>query len=72
MQRFGEKLRLLRERQQMSTRTLARTLGYTTHSYISEIEAGKKLPSRNFITAVAQLFNVSYDLLLDDTKDLEE
>jgi transcriptional regulator with XRE-family HTH domain len=71
MQRFGEKLRLLRERQQMSVRTLARTLGYTTHSYVSEIEAGKKLPSRHFITAVAQLFNVSYDQLLDDAQDLE-
>ncbi|NIW50354.1 MAG: helix-turn-helix domain-containing protein [Gammaproteobacteria bacterium] len=64
-------MRTLRERQGMGTRELARAIGYTTHSYISEVEAGKKLPSRKLISEIARLFNVSYDQLLDDDKELD-
>lgn len=71
MQRFGEKMRTLRERQGIGVRELARAIGYTTHSYISEVEAGKKLPSRKLISEIARLFNVSYDQLLDDDKELD-
>lgn len=71
MQRFGEKLRKLREQRGMTVRTLAQTLGYTTHSYISEVESGKKLPSRHLMAEVARLFAVSYDKLLDDNQEIE-
>ncbi len=71
MQRFGEKLRILRERQGIGVRELARAIGYTTHSYISEVEAGKKLPSRKLMSEVARFFGVSYDQLLDDDKELD-
>jgi transcriptional regulator with XRE-family HTH domain len=72
MQRFGEKLRILRERQGMGVRELTRAIGYTTHSYISEVESGKKLPSRKLISEVARLFDVSYDQLLNDEIELSE
>ena len=52
MQRFGEKLRLLRKRHNLTVRELAEALGYTVHSnsYISQIENGKQKPSLNFVT----------------------
>lgn len=72
MQRFGEKLYVLRERQGLGVRELARAIGYSTHSYISEVESGKKLPSRKLISEVARFFEVSYDELLDDAVELKE
>ena len=66
MQRFGEKLRSLRSRHGMTLKGLAENLGYKTHGYISEIEAGKKAPSVAFLLAVANLFGVSIDDLIKD------
>ena len=66
MQRFGEKLRSLRSRHGMTLKGLAENLGYKTHGYISEIEAGKKAPSVAFLLAVADLFGVSVDDLVKD------
>lgn len=73
MQRFGEKLRVLRVQRQMTTRDLALALGYTTHSnsYISLIENGRQKPSLNFVLRAAQFFNVSADLLTRDDLDLD-
>ncbi|MFL5805049.1 MAG: helix-turn-helix domain-containing protein [Roseiflexaceae bacterium] len=73
MQRFGEKLRMLRTRRQMTTRDLALALGYTAHSnsYISLIENGKQKPSLNFVLRTAQFFNVSADRLTRDDLELE-
>ncbi len=69
MRRFGEKLRSLRNRRSITLTGLAENLGYKTHGYISEIEAGKKAPSVGFLLAVADLFGVSVDDLVKD--DLE-
>ena len=66
MQRFGEKLRNLRRHRGMTLMDLAENLGYRTHGYISEIEAGKKTPSVSFLLAVADLFRVSVDDLVND------
>lgn len=66
MQRFGEKLRSLRNRRGMTLKGLAENLGYKTHGYISEIEAGKKAPSVGFLLAVADLFGVSIDDFVKD------
>jgi transcriptional regulator with XRE-family HTH domain len=69
--RFGEKLQGLRTQHHMTLLGLAHALGYSTHSYISEIEAGKKLPTAEFVLGVARLFNVSTDQLLKDELELD-
>ena len=70
MQRFGEKLRNLRHSHGMTLMGLAENLGYKTHGYISEIEAGKKTPSVSFLLAVADLFRVSVDNLVRDEAEV--
>ncbi|MBI3153629.1 MAG: helix-turn-helix transcriptional regulator [Chloroflexi bacterium] len=71
MQRFGEKLRILRTGKQMTLKELAFSLGLTAHGYISEIEAGKKKPTAEFVLKVARYFKVSTDQLLKDELDVE-
>jgi transcriptional regulator with XRE-family HTH domain len=68
--RFGEKLHTLRTFHQMTLVELAERLGYSTHSYISEIESGQKTPTVTFVLKVARLFDVSTDQLLKDELEL--
>jgi transcriptional regulator with XRE-family HTH domain len=70
MEKFGEKLRVLRNQRRMTLQQLAGALGYTTHSYLSEIESGKKQPTIDLVLGVAQLFNVTTDELLKDHLEL--
>jgi transcriptional regulator with XRE-family HTH domain len=69
MKRFGEKLHDLRTARGMTLKGLAQALGHTSHSYISELEAGKKTPTAELVLGVATLFGVTTDALLRD--DLE-
>jgi len=71
VERFGEKLHLLRTSHQMTLKELAVALGYTAHGHISEIESGKKKPTAEFALKVARLFNVTTDQLLKDELDLD-
>jgi transcriptional regulator with XRE-family HTH domain len=71
IQRFGEKLRTLRVRHDMTLKQLASELGLTAHGYISELEAGKKMPTAEFVLNVARLFNVTTDELLKDELELK-
>lgn len=71
MQRLGEKVRLLRKRRGMTIKQLALTLGFPSHSYISEIENGKKRPSTELIIQLADLFGVSVDQLVRDELGVE-
>ncbi len=71
MQRFGEKLRALREQRDISMRELARELGFASHAHISRIEADRKKPTLEFVLAVAQFFKVSFDQLMNDDLELE-
>ena len=71
MQRFGEKLRTLRRRHQMTLTELADALGYVAHSHISAIEKGKKQPTVEFVLKVSRLFQVPMDQLTKDEIDLE-
>jgi len=50
---------------------LAHALGYAAHGHISELEAGKKMPTAEFVLKVARQFNVTTDQLLRDEYDLE-
>ena len=72
MQRFGEKLRILRREHGLSLKALALRLGLSAHGYISELESGKKKPTAEFVLNAARLFDVSTDQLLKDELDLEE
>lgn len=71
MDRFGEKLRFLRKKHQLTLQELAQDLGYIAHSHISQIEAGKKKPTVEFVLRVARKFEISTDLLLMDEIDIE-
>ena len=71
MQRFGEKLRILRKQHNMTLQVLAHELGFNSHSYISAIEFGKKQPSVALVIKIANLFNVSTDQLLNDEMEVD-
>jgi len=70
IKRFGEKLHTLRIQHDMTLKELALALGHTAHGHISELEAGKKMPTVEFALNVARLFNVTTDELLKDELDL--
>lgn len=66
MQEFGQKLQALRRRHGFTLKELAVALGYTAHGHISELEAGKKTPTAEFVLSAARLFDVTTDQLLKD------
>jgi transcriptional regulator with XRE-family HTH domain len=70
MKKFGEKLRFLRTKKEMTLKELARAIGFTSHGYLSEIEAGKKKPTAEFVVKVARYFNVTTDSLMKDELNL--
>lgn len=71
MNRFGEKLRSLRNEHKITLLHLAQEFGYTSHSYLSEIEYGYKMPTVTLVLKVSRFFNVSTDSLLKDEIDLD-
>ncbi len=71
MDRFGEKLRTLRNRKNMSLRQLATELGYASHNHLAGIERGERKPSVELVIKIADIFEVSIDTLLRDELDLE-
>lgn len=70
IKRFGEKLHTLRTSRGLTLKELAHQLGHVAHGYISELEAGKKLPSVELTLSVAYLFDISTDELLKDELEL--
>jgi transcriptional regulator with XRE-family HTH domain len=70
MERFGEKLRALRESHNLSIRQLAGKLGISSHSHIVNLEAGRKKPSLDLILKICDLFAVTPNQLLLDSEDL--
>lgn len=70
--RFGEKLRILRNRHELTLTQMAEQLGYKTHGYLSQIESGKKLPTVGMALKVARLFGVSTDSLLKDELEIPD
>lgn len=69
--KFGQKLRLLRERHNVTQRELAEKLGYSAYAYVYLVESGRRKPSLDMIMKVSKLFDVSTDMLLDDERELE-
>lgn len=70
IRRFGEKLHILRTNNSFTLKELAQALGQTSHSYLSELETGKKTPTAELVLNVALLFSVSTDVLLRDEVEL--
>jgi transcriptional regulator with XRE-family HTH domain len=70
MQQFGQKLRVLRQRQGWSMRELADRLGLATHGYIGDLESGRRQPSLELTVKIADLFGVSLDQLARDELEL--
>jgi putative transcriptional regulator len=71
MQRFGEKLRALRQQRGLTLKQLAQAIGHTTHSHISELETGKRRPSLDLALRLARYFDVSLDQLVKDELELD-
>ncbi|MDM8530216.1 helix-turn-helix transcriptional regulator [Anaerolineales bacterium HSG25] len=71
MDRFGEKLRILRERHGISLRNLSTELGFSGHTHLSRIEWGEKSPSARLAVKIADYFDVSLDRLMRDELELD-
>lgn len=71
-QLFGRKLRALRVERNLTQGALAQQLGLARHSYISNLEAGRKAPSLELLVQLADLFGVTADYLLVDTINVDE
>ena len=67
---FGKKLRILRLQRGLTLKELAPLLGHASHSYLSELEAGKKTPTAELVLGVSLFFNVTTDSLLKDALEL--
>ncbi len=71
MDRFGEKLRALREQRGLSIRQLASFLEINAHSHIAKIETGQSNPSPDLILKIARFFDVSIDQLMKDELEVD-
>ena len=71
MKRLGEKLRTLRQREGISLRKLASMLGHVSHSQVTSIERGEKVPSLELAFKISRLFGVPLDRLVDDDLEID-
>ena len=55
----------------MTLKELALALGFPSHSYMSEIERGKKTPTIEMIIKIADVFGVTVDQLVRDELEIE-
>jgi transcriptional regulator with XRE-family HTH domain len=69
MQRFGEKLRILREHKGISQRQLAKQFGIS-NSFLSNIEHGMHHPNVALLVQIANYFGVKVDVLVLDELEL--
>ncbi|NIT62019.1 MAG: helix-turn-helix domain-containing protein [Aliifodinibius sp.] len=70
MERFGEKLRKLRQREGISLRQLAAMLGHSSHSFVTSLERNERKPSAELVVKIADIFGVTTDQLLRDELDV--
>lgn len=71
MERFGEKLRTLRNRQGLTLRELGNMLD-VSHTFIARIEKGEKIPNVSMVLKISRIFNVSADVLIKDELEIED
>ena len=70
MERFGEKLRTLRNRRGWSIRRLGKELG-VYYSFVTRMETGEKTPNAAMLIKIAKIFEVSLDTLMLDDLELD-
>ena len=70
MERFGEKLRILRKQQGLTIRQLAAIFEMKSHSHIGDMENGRSKPSVDLLLKIADFFGVTTDQLLRDDQDV--
>jgi len=70
MNRLGEKVRLLRNRQTMTTRQLGDVFGVDS-SLITKIETSKSVPSLGLAVKIAQFFEITVDDLVNDEIEID-
>ena len=62
---FGQKLRQLRIEKGLTQQKLAERLGYKTNSYISDVESGHFIPSKEKLKKIAKALDVPFKVLED-------
>jgi transcriptional regulator with XRE-family HTH domain len=62
---FGRKLRQLRIQKGLTQQELAERLGYKTNSYISDVESGHFIPSKEKLKKIARALDVPFKVLED-------
>ncbi len=70
MRRFGEKLRILRQRRGLTMRQLGDMLE-VSDSYVSKMETGDKTPNVAMVIKAAHLFDVTSDQLIMDEQEID-
>jgi len=65
---FGERVRVLREAQNLSQKTLGEVIG-VTYGQISDIERGRRFTTIQNMVALADYFKVSLDYLVGRSDD---
>ncbi len=71
MQRFGEKLRILRDKHGLTLRQLGAMLE-VSHTFVAQLEKGEKTPNVAMVLKISQVFDVSTDVLIKDELELED
>ncbi len=71
MKRFGEKLRVLRQRHGMTQIQLGDSLE-VKQSYIGKMERGERVPNVAMLIKVSRIFNISADVLMKDELELDD
>jgi transcriptional regulator with XRE-family HTH domain len=69
MDRFGEKLRTLRERRGMTQKELAQLLEFS-RDHVSSLETGRKIPHSRLVVKIADIFHVTTDQLMRDEMEV--
>lgn len=71
MQRFGEKLRILRDKHGLTLRQLG-AMFEVSHTFVAQLEKGEKTPNVAMVLKISQVFDVSTDVLIKDELELED
>lgn len=74
MKTFGQRIRELREEQDLSLREFAKKLGNLSAAFVSDVELGRRFPSEKVLEKMAHILKVTPDELraYDPRPSIEE